>query len=78
MTNLQTLRTAHGLTREALAQKAGVHSQTIAAHEYGKANDVMYSIAKRLSDALETPVESLFLPEPTDLRIEMAQPQATA
>lgn len=78
MTNLHALRQASGLSRDALGQKAGVHSQTIAAHEYGRANDVFYSIAKRLSEALDVPVETLFLPEPTDLRIEMVPAQVPA
>ena len=78
MSNLQTLRQASGLTREALAQKAGVHSQTIAKHEYGRGTDVYYSVADRLAKALGVPVEDLFLPAPTDLRIEMVPPQATA
>jgi DNA-binding XRE family transcriptional regulator len=78
MTNLRALREASGLSRQALAEKASVHSQTIAAHEYGTAKDVLYGNAKRLSEALGVQIEELFLPELTDVRIEMVPPLATA
>ena len=78
MENLQTLRLASGLSRDALGRKAGVHSQTIAAHEYGRAHDVLYSIAKRLAEALEVRIDDLFLPAPTDLRIGMVPAQVPA
>ena len=73
MTNLRTLRTARGLSRDALSRSSGVHSQTIASHEYGEKNDVTYSVAVKLAQALGVPTEELFFTPVTDSRISEAE-----
>jgi DNA-binding XRE family transcriptional regulator len=70
MTNLRAIREARDISREKLAKKADISMKTIEAHEYGRAQDVAMSIAKPLADALEVPIEDLFLPENTGLRIK--------
>lgn len=49
-----------GLTQRDLAQKAGVHHNTISALEVGKTKAVEAETLRRLSSALGVPVGDLF------------------
>ena len=56
---IELLRADRGLTRQELADRVGVHYQTVGYLERGEYSPSL-SLALRLSDVLDTPVEQMF------------------
>lgn len=59
--NLKKIRQNKGLTQIALALKSGVSHSYIQAIEQGAEVGVSDKIMKKISDALDTPIEEIFL-----------------
>ena len=72
LTQLQTIRNARGLTQGQLAELAGVSKAVVKKHETGGATDVYLSVAHKLAQALNVPMEALFLPEITSKVLKAA------
>jgi DNA-binding XRE family transcriptional regulator len=60
---LDQLRAARGLSRQHLADRVGVHYQTVGYLERGEYSPSL-SLALRIARALDVPVEQLFALEP--------------
>ncbi|MFK7601855.1 helix-turn-helix domain-containing protein [Deinococcus sp. SM5_A1] len=60
--NLKALRTARGWTQQQLAEESGVKVDAIRKQEQGAVEDTLLSIAHPLAQALDVPIEGLFLP----------------
>lgn len=58
---LKEVREEKRLTQEELAAKSGVSRQTIVAIETDPTYNTTFNTLVKLSDALETPIDSLFL-----------------
>jgi DNA-binding XRE family transcriptional regulator len=56
---IEALRTERGLSRQELADAVGVHYQTVGYLERGEYSPSL-SLALRLSEVLDAPVESMF------------------
>ena len=56
---IEVLRANRGLTRHELADRVGVHYQTVGYLERGEYSPSL-SLALRLADVLEAPVEQMF------------------
>lgn len=69
MKRLREHREAKGLSREALARKAGVSAALVQAHEQGRNNDTHVSVAAPLARALGITMEDLFAAEDMGFRV---------
>lgn len=63
--NLIRLRKAHGFSQEELARRSTLATVTVAKLEEGKNTDPKMSTIKKLSKALDCPIESFFADEPS-------------
>lgn len=61
LSHLKALRESRGLTQDELAERAGVSVAAIRKHEQGAYNDAKLSFTVALADALNTPIEALFV-----------------
>jgi DNA-binding XRE family transcriptional regulator len=59
--HIEAIRTSKSLSRQALADLVGVHYQTIGYLERGEYSPSL-ALALKISKALDTPVEELFIP----------------
>lgn len=59
--NLRNYRTLRGLTIEELSNYSGLSTVTISKIENEKMNNITLGTIKRLADALNTPIESMFV-----------------
>lgn len=64
--NLKALREGRGWTQGALADQLGVSRQTVNALETGR-YDPALPLAFRIARLFAQPIESIFLPEDTDV-----------
>lgn len=76
MKRLREHREAKGYSREALAKKAGVSAAVIEAHEIGRNQDTLISVAAPLAAALEIKLDELFSPE--DMGFRVNEPEKVA
>lgn len=60
---VEEIRSARGLTRRQLAERVGVHYQTVGYLERGEYSPSL-ALALRIADALETDIRELFSIEP--------------
>jgi len=70
MKRLRELRERQGLSREALARKAGVSAALIQAHEQGRKTDTYFSAAFHLAGALGVRIEELFAIDDMGFRVD--------
>lgn len=70
MKRLREHRAAQGLSRRALAEKAGVSAELIKQHEYGWARDTHVSVAFPLAWALGVRIDELYAEEDMALRVK--------
>lgn len=73
MKRLREHREASGLSRDALAKKAGVSAAVIEAHEIGRNQDTLVSVAVPLALALGIKLDELFSPADMVLRVNPSE-----
>ena len=73
MTNLETIREARGMSRNALAGAVGVSRTTIVKLEEGETEDPGYQLTMDIAGALMADHKDLFLPAGSEISLEVQE-----